>query len=309
MNPPGTRVDVRTVWRDEARDFTPWLAQDENLKKLGAVIGIPLRVQAREKQIGRYRADLVCRHAETGELVIIENQLGRTDHRHLGQLVTYAADEDACALVWIAPVFSNEHISAFENLNRKLNAALSIIGVRLEAWQTPQGIEARFEIARRRERTRSKEERMARQRSYGDLYKAYWQAFREYAQRKAPQLGIREPTAKAWTTIAIGTSGVQITATVSAEKRFAKVHISFDRRKQRKLFEKLDQHRSEIAKRIGESPHWDPPGASETHDRIRLYLPDTDVASETDWPRQHDWICRTLCSFRDTFSEMIGRLA
>jgi hypothetical protein len=32
-------VQLRKYWRDEARDFTPWLAREENLTLLGEAIG------------------------------------------------------------------------------------------------------------------------------------------------------------------------------------------------------------------------------------------------------------------------------
>ena len=51
----------------------------------------------RETRIGRFRADLLCRDRATGGAVVIEAQLGPSDHSHLGQLLTYALRLPACA--------------------------------------------------------------------------------------------------------------------------------------------------------------------------------------------------------------------
>lgn len=34
------QVDLRTQWKNEASDFTVWLAKEENLKELGKIINI-----------------------------------------------------------------------------------------------------------------------------------------------------------------------------------------------------------------------------------------------------------------------------
>lgn len=81
--------DLRSIWPDEARDFTPWLSQLANIAILEEALGISLEVQGIEKEVGPYRADLVCL-SDRDRRVVIENQLFRTDHGHLGQLLTYA---------------------------------------------------------------------------------------------------------------------------------------------------------------------------------------------------------------------------
>jgi len=86
------RVDLRTVWSNEAGDFTPWLAKDENISLLGDTIGMELEVEEQEKGVGPFRADILCKDTTEDEhFVLIENQLERTNHSHLGQLLTYAA--------------------------------------------------------------------------------------------------------------------------------------------------------------------------------------------------------------------------
>jgi hypothetical protein len=78
------KIDVRSEWDDEARDFTPWLAE-ENLDLLEDTIGIDLELEATEKPVGPFNADILCKDTVEDQWVLIENQLKRTDHKHLGQ--------------------------------------------------------------------------------------------------------------------------------------------------------------------------------------------------------------------------------
>lgn len=104
--------DIRSVWPDEARDFTPWLAQEENLALLSETIGIELECQSVEKAVGPFSADILCKDTVTDQYVLIENQIERTDHGHLGQLITYAAGLHAVTIVWVARRFTEEHRAA-----------------------------------------------------------------------------------------------------------------------------------------------------------------------------------------------------
>ena len=81
-------VDLRDEngWLTEAGDFTPWLASPDNIELLGKTIGLVLEVETREKAVGLFRADILCKDTANQTWVLIENQLEQTDHGHLGQL-------------------------------------------------------------------------------------------------------------------------------------------------------------------------------------------------------------------------------
>ena len=91
------------VWPHEARDFTRWLLLNADV--LSDVLGMQLELTEAEHSVGGFSLDLIGRDLATGEIVIVENQLERTDHAHLGQLLTYAGGTDALNIVWCAPSF------------------------------------------------------------------------------------------------------------------------------------------------------------------------------------------------------------
>ncbi len=123
-------VDVRKVWETEAQDFTPWLAS--NLTLLGDALELELELVQVEAQVGPFSLDILARD-DSGTMVAIENQLGNTDHTHLGQLLTYAAGFDVRSLIWVTPRFRDEHRAALDWLNRWTPKEISVYGVEVRA--------------------------------------------------------------------------------------------------------------------------------------------------------------------------------
>lgn len=115
-------------WGHEAYDFTPWLA--ENLELLSDALGLVLRLREQEAAVGRYSLDLLLEDAQ-GRTVIVENQFGRTDHDHLGKLLTYCAGTEAEVVVWLAESLTDEHVAALEWLNENTVAGVGFFGVEL----------------------------------------------------------------------------------------------------------------------------------------------------------------------------------
>ena len=101
------KVGVRSKWKDEAYDFTPWLAKNLNL--LGEELGVRLELVQEEKQVGPFSLDILAIDTDTGTMIAIENQLEETDHTHLGQLLTYASGCGVGIAIWVAPEFVFEH--------------------------------------------------------------------------------------------------------------------------------------------------------------------------------------------------------
>lgn len=118
---------------DEARHFTPWLAA--NLAILGDALGLDLQLVETEVHVGDFSVDIVAKDLSTGSQVVIENQLERTDHGHLGQLLTYAAGQDSAMVVWISPAFREEHRQALDWLNINTGEGRNFFGVEIELLQ------------------------------------------------------------------------------------------------------------------------------------------------------------------------------
>lgn len=140
------KVDIKEIWPTEDKNFTPWLFQNENMALLSEALGLELESQQQEARVGTFRLDVLASEAGQDHSVAIENQFGPTDHRHLGQLITYAAGYDAKVVVWIAERFREEHRAALDMLNNT-GTDTKFFGVRIEAWTIDDSLPApRFDV-------------------------------------------------------------------------------------------------------------------------------------------------------------------
>ena len=135
-------VDVRRKWKDEALDFTPWLAN--NLDMLSDALRMKLKLIQTENPVGPFSCDILAKEVCSGVQVAIENQLEWTDHSHLGQLLTYAAGLDARIAVWIARDFQYEHAEALHRLNDWSHDGLKFYGVKVMLLNTGNVLEPRL---------------------------------------------------------------------------------------------------------------------------------------------------------------------
>jgi hypothetical protein len=130
MNTPGIgkleRVSLREVWEHEAYDFTQWL--EENIDVLNTAIDLNLVNVDRERAAGSFSVDLVAED-EGGGTVIIENQLEKSNHDHLGKLITYLSAMGAKAAVWLVADPRPEHVAAVAWLNESTSAVFYMVKV------------------------------------------------------------------------------------------------------------------------------------------------------------------------------------
>lgn len=192
-------VELREVWPDEAQDFTPWLAEEENLTLLGKTLDMELELEAQEIYVGDFRADILCRN-EDGSRVLIENQLEKTDHDHLGKILTYSAGLNVHTIIWIAREFRDEQLAALDQLNEITDERFRYFGIEIKVWQIGNSARApQFEIvcspnnwsrtvSRDTERTVNKNLSETQQ-----LKKKYWSALRDSMDDKDTQVKWQKP--------------------------------------------------------------------------------------------------------------------
>ena len=306
------RVELRTVWTDEARDFTPWLAQDENIAVLGETLGMELEVDAREKSVGAFRADVLCHDANRPDReswILIENQLERTDHVHLGQLLTYAAGLHAVTAIWISQRFADEHRAVLDWLNEITGEQYQFFGLEVELWKIGDSPAApKFNIVSRPNEW-SREIVAAKQSAAGDslrqaTYRRYWTDFVDHMQQ-SPLLGNRQPGPRSYLDFAIGRSGFWLTASLRIREQRISVHLGIGEEPEACLH-LLQQDREKIEVAIGQELQWRQlPKTSQ----LLLVNPKQAILEDSaDWEWQHKWLAETLEEFDRVLRPLIADL-
>lgn len=307
-------VDLRSVWTTEDRDFTPWLAREENLEILGDTIGMELELEAQEKDVGPFRADLLCKDTATDDWDLIENQLEGTDHKHLGQLLTYAAGLHAVTIVWLANSFSEEHRATLDWLNEITDDRFRFFGLKIELWRIGDSLAApKFSIISKPNDWRKAVGQASRRleaEAMTDserLYLRYWTAFRGYLTEHTQSLRVKTPRPRGWTRFSIGRSGVQLDAVVSPQKQRLAAGLYMRDDHAKAYFHLLQADQAAIEQAFGCALNWQELPEKRAS-RIVIYKEDTDPTDEADWPNQHAWLVDMLQRLDTTFRERVRQL-
>jgi hypothetical protein len=304
-----TLVSLREVWDDEATSFTPWLAQEENLAKLSEALGLDLVFERTEARVGAYKADILARDGETDKLVIIENQLERTNHDHLGKILTYASGLGATTVIWIAAEITDEHRQALTWLNEATKDEYSFFGVQIELWQIDDSLPApRFNVVvSPNDWSRAVRETVDTPVSdIKGLQLEFWSGFRQYVQENSRILQARKAQPQHWYEMQIGRSGFHISCTVNTREQRAGCEVYINHQQSKRAFELLSKQKQVIETEFGEQLDWQPLPSKHAC-RIALYR-DADVTNQDTWPGLYAWFTQKSETFHRAFSMRIKSL-
>ena len=306
------KVELREVWERENSDFTPWLAGEENINILGQKIGLDLEVEAQEKSVGKFKADILCKDINTDNWVLIENQLEKTNHGHLGQLLTYATGLDAVTIVWIAASFNEEHKATLEWLNKITDENYNFFGLEIELYKIEDSkIAPNFKIVCQPDNWSQSISREAKRIEQGEVsetklkqYK-FWTELGKELQTADTPLKLQKARPQHWTNLAVGKTGVRLAATFNTQEERVSAQLYIVRDKS--MFKALENNKEAIEKELGEKLSWQllPEKAAS---RIALYRSNSDIENNDDWKEMLSWLVEKLEKLRSVFSPRLKNL-
>lgn len=303
-------VELRQIWSDEARDFTPWLATTEGLSLLGEAINEELELIQIEARVGPFNADVLCQVVgEEGHLVVIENQFGKTDHDHLGKLITYASGLKARTLVWIADVFTDEHRQAIDWLNETKGENVRFFALQIFAIKIGDSLPAPQlkVVSSPNVWAQSVRETTDTELSVTKLdQQKFWEETRDYFKLKKSTLSLREPRPQHWYDIAIGRSNFNIALTINTQLERVGCELYLRGSQAKQAFDLLAQNKEQFEKELGYNLEWQRLDTKEAC-RIKIYK-EGSIYNSVQRQELKEWLYVSVEQFHKVFSPAVKAL-
>lgn len=302
------KVPLREVWKKEAKDFTSWLY--ENLEVLGEELDLDLTPDEKEKSVGSFSADITAEDG-SGRKVLIENQLEKTDHVHLGQILTYISNLEAKIAIWISSDPRPEHVRSVEWLNETGSGVLFYL-LKVEAYRIGDSEPAaKFTIvtgpSEKSEIVGDEKKEMAERHK---LRYDFWESLLEKSKTKTNLHSNTSPGTWGWIGAGSGVRGLGFNYAITY--KFGQAELYIDRGKDadeenKRIFDDLYSHREEIEKEFGDKLRWerlDDRRASRISKRIEF----AGLGDKDKWPKLQDEMIDAMIKLEKALKKYIKAL-
>lgn len=297
------KINIKEIWEHEARNFTPWLAN--NISALDNVLSMELELVQKEAPVGDFQIDLLAHDLTYDRLVVIENQFGVTDHQHLGKLLTYAAGRNAKAVVWISQQIRDEHRQAIDWLNQNTVEELEFFALELELLQIDDSRPAyHFRLVAFPNGWQKKTRSIGRKKigERGTAYQSFFQKLIDELREKHHLTRAKRALPQNWCRFPTSTPGVSLAVSFTEDNQIStEVYIGRgDALKNKALFDQLFRLRSKIETQFGGKLDWQRMDEADAC-RIALYR---DGSIEDDGKKLEEiakWMIQSLSSLKKAF--------
>jgi len=300
---------IRDIWKTEDRDFTPWLVQ--NIALLNEDLGLNIQDPESEKKLDTFKVDIVAED-EQGK-VIIENQFEKSDHDHLGKLLTYISNvENTKKAIWIVEDVKPEHHRAIEWLNANVKTCLFFL-VKIQVFKIKDSEPgAQFFLLSGPDENIRKVGKIKEEDSEKEKIKFnFWSNFYEKLKQKSNIYNNTAPKSRNYMGVSSGVRGVNYC--VAAMNKSAQVEIYIDRGKDEgkdanlKIYNHLEKNKASIEKEFGQELEWERLDGSRAC-RIKLKSNLGGFQDEETWENIHGFLVDNLIKFEKAFKGTIKEL-
>jgi len=313
-NPDYENPDIREIFPKEEKHFNPWLASEGGLKVLGDAIGHDLVLKHMEKRIGPFEADIVAEIADSAEEapVVIEVQLGKSNHDHLGKVLTYAASLKAKVIVFVATEFTEEHRQALDWLNENTNEEREFYGLEIFPQRIDKGkTHISLKTISRPNQLRTILQKKAR----GELsvtkqkQMQFWEELQENNLKKHKKLRFQSPRPKHWNSMTLGKAGVHMSVTYVLQDPRIGCELYLSGEQAKSNFDQLMTKKEQIEKEVGSALSWERlDDKGKIASRIALYKKVNNLDEPNERQEALDWLGTTASRFAEVFIPLVKLL-
>ncbi len=288
--------DLRSVWKNEAYDFTVWLAEEENLNLLSETLGIEMELIKREEHAGAFSIDIFAEESNSGRKIIIENQLENSNHDHLGKIITYASAKQAEIVIWIVKNARDEHRQAIEWLNEKTDENIEFYLLEIELWKIGNSdIAPKFSIISAPNGWMKANKSVEKSSDPNQALKLeYWEKFVEYADKHNEYIGHHKMKhgARNWLGVNAETTKCHLNLAISIQKE--RIRASIYCGKKGGFFEIYKLYEKEINSIFDEKLYI----SQGKKDATINIAEKADITDKSDWERQFKWLCDSCMNLK-----------
>ena len=297
--------NLREVWKNEATDFTQWLAKEENIKILSEELGISIMVDETEASTGRYNVDIKAHEEDSDKTIVIENQLEMTNHDHLGKVIVYAAGFDADIQIWIVKEVRDEHKQAVDWLNEHSDEHINIFLVQIELWKIGDSpVAPKFQIISKPNNwAKAIRKNVSKNMSNASTIQLnFWEDFKSYCENKKVNFSLIKPLPQHWYNIFIGNGDCHIELKYNTTKHEVSCELYIQDNKD--LYYSLEKYKDEINSQISNKLQW---LALEGKKASRIkFISNLDVDPEAeDWNEAFEWMSNNVELFKKVFKKYL----
>jgi len=304
------KIALREVWKNEAKNFSSWLF--DNIQILGEELDINLTPIEKEKKAGSFSVDIVAED-ESGQKVVIENQLEKTDHDHLGKIITYLSNIGAKTAIWISSNPKQEHERAIDWLN-EFGPGVAFYLIKVEAYKIGNSEPApKFSIiAGPSEESEIIGEEKKEYAKRHILRKEFWTQLLSKAKQKINLHANVTPNIYSWVGAGAGKAGISYNYVIT--NKYAGCEIYLDKGKEYEKpninkirFDKLYKHKKQIEKLFRGKLNWgrlDNARAS----RISYRFKEGSLNNKETWDKTQDKMIEIMVRLEKAFRNYIKQL-
>lgn len=301
------RIALREAFPSEVRGFSKWIKK--NLDELNAATGLSLSNAEAEQAAGDFSVDLIAEDEE-GNKIIIENQFGRSDHDHLGKVLTYLSAHEARAAVWIVERPRAEHVNAVAWLNQSSSADFYLVKIEAVRIGTSEVAPLLTMIVGPSAETKKIAQEKEKFQARHSERLQFWRGLLEMANKKTDIHAGRTANGSGWLGGPSGISGVRYTYVIY--EHAARIELYIARGSGRgeenlKIFNALHQHKDEIERTFGEALDWQ---SLEGADACRIAIT-SNLSGYRDpdkWPQICEWMTDRMVAMHRALQPHIDAL-